>query len=229
MRQEKENCFTQINAFLESQENQPTFMWNSSGATNATCCDAEEAFLPHAQINVVGLIVFSFLLFGLCFVIAVFASLRDKRASHQAQVEADVASHERKEERKRIRKEFILNGLIVSEWVSDDALVESTTGGQDTPPSGEEAADAPQPPAPPTNSTSASCVMGSDDCESLAEEDEMAGCAICLSHFRPQQLVCKSNNSSCQHVFHKDCMVDWLMKRHESCPMCREVYLLKTV
>jgi hypothetical protein len=202
-------------------------MSNSSVATNATCCNAEGVFVPPAQINVLGLVVFSVLLFGLCFVIAIFASLRGKMASHRAHVEADVASHERKEERKRIRKELISSGLIVTEWVSEDQTVESTEGGQDTPPSGE-AAEALQPPTPPTNPPPASCVMGSDDCESLAGEDEMAGCAICLSHFKPQQLVCKSNNSSCQHVFHKDCMVDWLMKRHESCPMCREVYLLKT-
>jgi hypothetical protein len=122
--------------------------------------------------------------------------------------------------------------LIVNEWVPDGPPVEPTKGDQDTQPSGEALeveAEAPQPPAPPTNSSTASCVMGSDDCESLAGEDEMAGCAICLSHFKPQELVCKSNNLSCQHVFHKDCMVDWLMKRKDNCPMCREVYLIKTV
>jgi hypothetical protein len=196
---------------------------------NATCCDGGEVvFVPPAQVNVVGLAVFSGLLLGLCFLIVIFASLRDKMAVHQAQVEAEVASHESKEERKRKRKELILDGLIVNEWVPDGPPVEPTKGDQDTQPSGEALeveAEAPQPPAPPTNSSTASCVMGSDDCESLAGEDEMAGCAICLSHFKTQELVCKSNNSSCQHVFHKDCMVDWLMKRHDNCPMCRLVYL----
>jgi hypothetical protein len=135
--------------------------------------------------------------------------------------EIDMASHENKQERRR--EQSILNGLNVKEWMPDGTPVESTEGDQDTPPSGD-AVEAPQS----IKSSLASCAMGSDDCESLAGK-EMAGCAICLSHFKPQQLVCESNNSSCQHVFHKDCMVDWLMKHHDTCPMCREVYILKTV
>jgi hypothetical protein len=165
-----------------------------------------------------------------CSLFAVFVFLLEKAL--QALAEEDVASQESKEERRRKRKESISNGLIVKEWVPPhDPPVESTEGDQDTSPPGE-AVEAPQPPpAPPINSSSpASFAMGSDDCASLAgEEDEMAVCVICLSHFKPQQLVCEPNNSSCQHVFHKDCMVDWLMKRHDNCPMCREVYLLKTV
>jgi hypothetical protein len=116
-----------------------------------------------------------------------------------------------------------------SEWVPDDApVVQSTESDQDNPPSGE-AVEASQPPAPLINSSLVSCAMGSDDCKSSAGEGEIADCAICLSHFKPQQLVCESNNSSCQHVFHKDCMVDWLMKKHNDCPLCREVYLIKAV
>jgi hypothetical protein len=97
------------------------------------------------------------------------------------------------------------------------------------------ACEAVEPPRPaaaaaPINSSSfASCTMGSDDCESLDDAEETAECAICLSAFEPQQLVCESNNSLCRHVFHKDCMVDWLMKGHDECPMCREVYLIQTV
>jgi hypothetical protein len=144
--------------------------------------------------------------------------------------EEDLELQEMEEEQwKRERKEYISNALTVNEWVPDNLPVELAKGNQDTPTS-REVAEAPQPPAPPINSSPASCAIGSDDCESLAEEEEeMASCAICLSHFEPQQLVCKSNNSLCQHVFHKDCMVDWLMKGHDTCPMCREVYLLKTV
>jgi hypothetical protein len=138
----------------------------------------------------------------------------------------DVAPQkESEEERRRKWKEYVSTELNVKEWPP----VESTKeGDQDTQPSGE-VVGAPQPPAPPINSFPASCVMASDDCESSVGEEEMAGCAICLSHFKPQQLVCESNNASCQHVFHKDCMVDWLTNHHDNCPMCREVYLLKTV
>jgi hypothetical protein len=198
--------------------------------TNATCCDGgEEVSSPPAQSDAVGLVVFFLLLFGLCLLIIIFSSLYKKIALHQAHVEA-VASHESKEEKRRKRKELISNGLIVNEWVPDDLPVDSSEGDQDTPATSGEAVEAPQPPALPINSSPASCVIRSDDCESLAgEEEDMEGCAICLSRFKPQQIVCKSSNLSCQHVFHRDCMVDWLMKSRDNCPMCRAVYLLETV
>jgi hypothetical protein len=199
-------------------------MSNWNVPTNATCCDGGEAGFPRAEI--LALTLFSLTVLGICSLTVMFAILREKLAL--AQAEEDVASQERKEERRRKRKESISNGLIIKEWVPDNPPVESTEGDHDTPPSGE-TVEEPHPPPQPINSSPASCAMGSDDCESLAGEEEMAGCAICLSHFKPQQLVCASNNSSCQHVFHKDCMVDWLMKHHDNCPMCREVYLLKTV
>jgi hypothetical protein len=127
------------------------------------------------------------------------------------------------EEGIRKRKESLSNRLIVKEWP-----VESNAGYQDIPTPSGEANEAQPPQSPRINSSSASCAMGSEDCDSLTGEEEIAGCAICLSSFKPQQLVCESNNTSCRHVFHKDCMVDWLIKYHDSCPMCREIYLLKT-
>jgi hypothetical protein len=171
--------------------------------------------------HVVTLTFFTLVIFVLCFLgslIVIFA------IRHY-----ELASQKNEEERRRDRKEYISTGLNVKEWSPDDPPVELTEGDQDTPPLGKEV-EAPHRPAPPINYFPASCVMGSDDCESsLAGEEEMAGCAICLSHFKPQQLVCESNNSSCQHVFHKDCMVDWLTNHHDNCPMCREVYLLNTL
>jgi hypothetical protein len=136
-------------------------------------------------------------------------------------------SHDSREERRshsrRKRKESITNGLIVEECVPPDQHpFESTEGDEDSSPSGA-AVEALQPPAPPINSFPTSCAMRSEDCESLAGEDEMVvGCAICLNHFKPQQLVCESNNPLCRHIFHKDCMVDWLTKLHVDCPTCRE-------
>jgi hypothetical protein len=112
------------------------------------------------------------------------------------------------------------DGLNVEKWMPDDPQVESTEGDQDTPPSGE-TVEASQSPISPINSSPASCAMGTDDCE-----QDMAGCAIYVCHFKPKQLVRESNNALCQRVFHKDCMVDWRMNHNDSCPMCREVYLL---
>jgi hypothetical protein len=160
-----------------------------------------------SDANVVSLAIFPVVAFVLCAMIVIFA-MRYHQMVLQAQVDADVATQESEEEKRSKRKESILNGLNVKEWVPDGTPVE-----------------APQSPAPPMKSSPALCATGSDDREPLAAEEEKVGCAICLSHFRPKQLICESNNSLCQHVFHKDCMVDWLMKNHDNCPMCREVYL----
>jgi hypothetical protein len=201
-------------------------MSNSNAPNNATCCDGGE---EGNNRDVVAITVFSLMIFALSSLIVFFVRLREKLAL-QAQLQEDVESHDRKAERRRTRKEFISKGLIVKEWVplDDQRVVEATEGIEDSPPSGE-AVEASQPPAPLVTSSLVSCTMGSDDCDSLAGEEEMAGCAICLDHFKPQQLVCESDNPSCRHIFHKDCMVDWLTKHHDNCPMCREVYVLQTI
>jgi hypothetical protein len=199
----------------------------SSTNTTAPCDDSGDA-VSRAEVFVAALTFFSLMVCGICSLVYCFALLREKRAQEEA--EANGTSQESEEERIRERKEAISNELNATEWVPDDPPVESTEGDQDTPTSGEKTVEVPEPPVPPINSTPASCAIGSDDCESfVAGEEEMAGCAICLSPFESQQLVCESNNSACQHVFHKECMVDWLTKHQDTCPMCREVYILKTV
>jgi hypothetical protein len=195
--------------------------WNAT--TNTTCCDGEEDVFP--QSEVIALTVFSLTVFGLCSLSVILAILREKCAL--AEADEHVLALERREERRRKRKISISSALNIKEWVPDDPPVESTEGDQ-APPS-EETVEAPQPPIPQIKSSPVSCAIGSDDCDSLVGEEEVADCAICLSPFTPQQLVCESNNSACQHVFHKDCMVEWLMKHQDTCPMCREVYVLKTV
>jgi hypothetical protein len=196
----------------------------------------EEAF-PRAEVVVAALTFLSLIVCGLCSLIYCYALLREKQA--QAEEEDGGEAHESLEERIRIRKEYILNGLNVREWAPDDLQLGLTKGDQDTlAPSGE-MVETPQSPAPTIISSPASCAIGSADCDSAARDndcaseagdEEMAGCAICLCEFKPEQLVCASNNVSCQHVFHKDCIVDWLVKQTENtCPMCREVYLIKAV
>lgn len=53
-------------------------------------------------------------------------------------------------------------------------------------------------------------------------------CAICLSNFDANDVVCESNNLRCKHLFHQECIEPWLI-RHEHCPVCRELYLLSSI
>jgi hypothetical protein len=182
--------------------------------------------------DVVALFIFPFLGFGLLWLGAIFLM----KCKQMARVKEDAVAQEiKEEERTRQLKKAISNGLNIKEWVPDDPPLEPAEGDRDSPaPSGEavraRGPHSPAPALPIKSSFPAACAMGSDDCDSLPGEEEMAGCAICLNHFKPEQLVCESKNPSCRHVFHKDCMVDWLMKKHDNCPMCREVYfLVKTV
>lgn len=63
---------------------------------------------------------------------------------------------------------------------------------------------------------------------SREDEEHFLECAICLSEFENDQLVCDSNNDGCIHTFHFECTSQWLLK-HEGCPICRETYLLEKV
>jgi hypothetical protein len=50
-------------------------------------------------------------------------------------------------------------------------------------------------------------------------------CSICLDEFKNDDDICTSkNNIHCPHVFHLECMMEWLM-RHDECPLCRHDFL----
>ena len=42
-------------------------------------------------------------------------------------------------------------------------------------------------------------------------------CTICLEKYEIGDTVCKL---PCNHIFHKDCLQDWLHKQM-NCPLCR--------
>jgi len=51
-------------------------------------------------------------------------------------------------------------------------------------------------------------------------------CHICLDEFRPGDIVSQSKNPLCTHTFHEACITEWLMVPHDSCPVCRNAFLI---
>ena len=65
-----------------------------------------------------------------------------------------------------------------------------------------------------------SCYDGFDDDEDV--------CPICLDNFEVGDIVMWSrhNHGSCSHVFHEDCLLQWLLEQRENeCPTCRACFI----
>ena len=57
--------------------------------------------------------------------------------------------------------------------------------------------------------------------------DEKDVCTICLCDYEEGDEIASSPNSKCKHSYHKECILEWLMK-HDNCPCCRVDYLSNT-
>jgi hypothetical protein len=59
-------------------------------------------------------------------------------------------------------------------------------------------------------------------------DDDEDVCPICLDNFEVGDIVMFSrhNHSSCSHVFHEDCLLQWLLEQRENdCPTCRACFI----
>jgi hypothetical protein len=55
-------------------------------------------------------------------------------------------------------------------------------------------------------------------------EEEEDVCHVCLDGFETGDTVMFARNLSCTHVFHKECLLPWLLERRENeCPSCRAI------
>jgi hypothetical protein len=193
-------------------------MSNYNVPTNTTACDEEEC--PSSGSLRTAFIASALILVMLVCIAGATCILGRAHSNHELSA-PEAVQQELKDEKKRQRKEWVSKQLAVREWSSDDETVETKTSEKNSTTDEQLVLE-----SVPQTSDCISCKLGTDDYESFLEE--APGCAICLSHFKPHQLVCESNNLSCDHIFHQDCMVGWLMK-DKVCPLCREVYLPKTV
>mmetsp|Transcript_18980 Transcript_18980/g.52721 ORF Transcript_18980/g.52721 Transcript_18980/m.52721 type:complete len:350 (-) Transcript_18980:405-1454(-) len=68
-------------------------------------------------------------------------------------------------------------------------------------------------------------VLRLPDISPNGNRDVLGGCAICLSSYEIDDVVCFSKKVECQHAFHKDCIIPWLAKKDEPrCPCCRQEF-----
>lgn len=45
-------------------------------------------------------------------------------------------------------------------------------------------------------------------------------CCICLDGYHPGETICIAATHECNHVFHQDCVAEWLQE-NDQCPLCR--------
>lgn len=64
----------------------------------------------------------------------------------------------------------------------------------------------------------------SEDPKFDLDDENMEPCVICLTNYVVGDSVCWSHNSACDHVFHSECIIQWLIS-HEECPCCRQIFL----
>jgi hypothetical protein len=70
-----------------------------------------------------------------------------------------------------------------------------------------------------------SCDTADTEAVELWEGDEEDNeCPICMEVFQVDEIVSWSPNEKCSHVFHHECIKEWLL-RHGTCPLDREVFL----
>lgn len=60
----------------------------------------------------------------------------------------------------------------------------------------------------------------------ISIQTDNSTCAICLSNYEEGQIVVKSPNAPCTHLFHFGCMRQWIEKRAaDDCPCCRRNFV----
>jgi Ring finger domain len=72
--------------------------------------------------------------------------------------------------------------------------------------------------------TTKSNCSGDTDIYDAEEALQNPQCAICFEPFKNGDAISSSRNNKCQHIFHRQCIFEWLLK-HEGCPFCRRNYL----
>ena len=64
-----------------------------------------------------------------------------------------------------------------------------------------------------------------EDIESQHAQTEVSACSICLADYNNGDIITYSSTGQCNHTYHKDCIIQWLVIGHNSCPTCRNEFI----
>jgi hypothetical protein len=59
-----------------------------------------------------------------------------------------------------------------------------------------------------------------DDDDALCRANASTVCAICRRGYRANEALCWSKDPGCDHVFHRQCLEDWIAAGNDVCPLC---------
>jgi len=59
--------------------------------------------------------------------------------------------------------------------------------------------------------------------EHLLKSDSAGECSICLELYQENDKIVQL---TCNHIFHKDCIREWLQNKQNNCPLCRLPFIL---
>jgi hypothetical protein len=185
----------------------PNTSTTTATTSTATTCSTQTG----GCVGVIAVFIACFFFFVACWIIAVL--FKTRRAPRWEQMEQQHAS-----ERLEKRNKFIQKALVVREWAPDVTSVAMSdavsASGQTEPVSSSSSPSTWSPRKKRKQQQSPNVVVLNGTDTVAGSFDDEACCAICLISFQDHDLICESNNEVCKHIFHKDCIVSWLLK-HE--------------
>jgi len=168
--------------------------------------------------NPVGGIILTILTFTIvnCTLVASVMIARRTRRARVMQGEGQgsgtqLSKKERKERRYRAIEKWMVNKSVCEHDGICDSLQKGNNGSNES--SGENNESAP--------------VDEEWACSSLEndlEDDHTRECPICMDVIAKGEIVSWSATPACSHIFHHQCIKQWLLK-HRECPFCRECFL----
>eukprot|EP00523_Entomoneis_sp_CCMP467_P002285 CAMPEP_0168748246 /NCGR_PEP_ID=MMETSP0724-20121128/16076_1 /TAXON_ID=265536 /ORGANISM="Amphiprora sp., Strain CCMP467" /LENGTH=525 /DNA_ID=CAMNT_0008796067 /DNA_START=57 /DNA_END=1634 /DNA_ORIENTATION=+ len=130
--------------------------------------------------------------------------------------------------RREQRHRYIQERLVTQTYVDESSLVIAATAATNEGPTDDESGapvhndNKPNNKEDPMNKDNDKEDENDNDVDE--ESDHQSTCIVCLNSYNQGDVIAWSPNPQCQHIFHRDCITEWLQK-NVSCPVCRNPFL----